>query len=446
MNLSQEFGRRRVLRGMMGGAAIGVGLPFLDCFLNTNGTALADGTSLPVCYGSWYWGLGLNPGFWEPKIVGAKYEMAPQMQALSPYRSKINIFSGMKAYLDGKPVEPHITGVKAIQTGGTPRSGATQASLDSLIADVIGTRTRFRSLEVACNGNPSASYSQRAEGAVNPAETSPVALYSRIFGAEFKDPNAADFTPDPSVMLRRSALSMVSDERQAFLRQVGSSDRARLDEYFTSLRELEKRLELELQKPEPLKACTIPAKATESAAGEIVEDVLSNHKLFAQILAHALACGQTRIANIALSGPGSSRMRRAASPMTFHIYTHEEAIDEKTGAQPTVTWFQAQVMDAFATLVATLDGFKEGDGTLLDRMLMFASTDHGYAKVHSLENIPMMTAGGAGGRIKTGIHVQSKSDPVTRVGLTLQQVLGVPVSSWGIDSNQTTKTISEIVA
>ena len=437
--------RRSVLRGMLGGGAVTVGLPFLDCFLNENGTALANGTSLPVCFGTWFWGCGLNPGRWEPKKIGAGYDMAPQMQVLTPFKDRINIYSGMKAYLDGRPVIPHGTGPKTILSGGVPRGGEALPSIDTLIADVIGTKTRFRSLEIACDGLSSTSFSQRAGASLNPAEISPVALYTRIFGPEFKDPNAANFTPDPAIMLRRSALSMVTEERQNFLQKVGAADRARLDEYFTSLRQLEQQLDLQLQKPEPLKACSVPVAPDASQADDTIDHASANHKLFAAILAHALACGQTRVVNVTF-GMGVSNLRRAASPMTYHIYTHEEAIDQTLGYQPNVEWFQVQVMTAFGNMLEALDGIKEGDGTLLDRMLMFGNTDHGYAKIHGLENIPMMTAGGAGGRIKTGIHFQAPSESVTRVGLTLQQAMGVPVSNWGLDSNQTSKTITEVMA
>ena len=67
-------------------------------------------------------------------------------------------------------------------------------------------------------------------------------LYQRIFGPEFKDPNAADFTPDPKTMARRSVLSYVQEERQGIMKQLGSADRARLDEYFTALRQIEHQL------------------------------------------------------------------------------------------------------------------------------------------------------------------------------------------------------------
>jgi hypothetical protein len=266
-----------------------------------------------------------------------------------------------------------------------------------------------------------------------------------VFGPEFKDPNAADFTPDPGTVLRKSALSMVADERQSFLKQIGASDRARLDEYFTSLRELEKKLDIELQKPEPLKACTTPDKPTEITADDMVDNTTNVNKLHSQILAHALACGQTRVINMYLCN-GVAGTRRAGAAMTFHIYTHEEQIDPKLGYQPNVAWFQDRSMHMWLDTLTAMDSIKEGDGTLLDRMAFLAYTDHGYAKIHGLENIPMMVAGKAGGRLKSGIHVQAKSDPLSRVGLTLQQVMGVPVSQWGIDSNHTTKTVAEITA
>jgi hypothetical protein len=93
-----------------------------------------------------------------------------------------------------------------------------------------------------------------------------------------------------------------------------------------------------------------------------------------------------------------------------------------------------------------MDSYHEGAGTLLDRMGVMWMTDHGYARTHTMDNIPVMTFGSAGGRLKTGMHLSFVGDPATRVGLTMQQIMGVPVSSWGQQSNQTSKTVTEIVA
>jgi hypothetical protein len=433
---------------MLQGAAVTVGLPLLDCFLNDNGTALASGAPLPAVFGNWFWGCGLNPGRWEPATIGPSYEMAVELRPLDRFRGKINIYSGMTAHLDGKPNPPHFMGPAAILTGSVLQTGPVPStpSIDTLVADTIGTRTRFRSLEVACTGNPANSHSVRAGSVVNPSEVSPAALYARVFGPEFKDPNAADFTPEPAVMVRRSVLSAVGEQSRAFLATAGAADRARLEEYFTSLRELEQQLDIELQKPAPLEACTVPGKSDENPVGTVLETALAAHKLFAGILAHAAACGQTRVFNVAFS-EGLSPIRLAGEANTQHLFTHEDPVDAKLGYQPNVAKFVAPIMGGFATLLEAFDGIREGDSTLLDRTLVFASTDHGFAKIHTLDNIPMMTAGSAAGRLKTGIHFAAgKGDPVSRVGLTIQQALGVPVSAWGTQSNQTSKTITDVMA
>ncbi len=440
--------RRRVLRGMLQGGAVTVALPFLDCFLNANGTALADGAPLPVAFGTWFWGCGLNPGRWEPAKTGPGYDMAVELEPLTPFRDKINIYSGMTAHLDGKPNPPHFMGPAAILTGSVLQTGIIPnvPSIDMLVADAIGTRTRFRSLEVSCTGRPDNSHSVRAGAVMNPSEVSPLALYARVFGPEFKDPNAADFTPDPAVMARRSVLSAVAEQSRALAAGVGAADRARLDEYFTSLRELEQQLAIDLQKPAPLEACAVPARIEENPVGTVLDEALANHALFAGILAHALACGQTRVINVAFS-EGLSPIRLAGEANTQHLFTHEDPVDDRLGYQPNVAKFIHPIMGGFATLLTALDSIREGDHTLLDRMVVFACTDHGFAKIHTLDNIPMMTAGGANGRLRTGLHFAAgKGDPVSRVGLTVQQALGVPVSSWGTQSNQTSKTITEAMS
>ena len=93
--------RRNFMRGMLGGAAISVALPFLDCFLNANGTALANGAPLPTRFGTWFWGCGLTPGRWEPKTEGANYMMPDELAMLAPYRDQFSIFTGFKTFLDG---------------------------------------------------------------------------------------------------------------------------------------------------------------------------------------------------------------------------------------------------------------------------------------------------------------------------------------------------------
>jgi hypothetical protein len=451
MNSISLLSRRRVLKGMMGGAAITVGLPFLDCFLDSNGAALAaGGAPLPVCFGTWFYGCGLNPGRWEPRTVGPNYEFGVELQPLNAFKNKVNVYSQMSALLDGRPRGAHTVGPAVILQGTTPptldHAFNPDPSLDVLVADVIGKRSRFRSLEVSCTGNPTSTHSKRAGIALNPSETSPLALYTRVFGSEFTDPNAADFTPDAAVMARRSVLSAVSEQTKRLMNQLGAADRAHLEQYFTSLRELEQQLDLELQRPAPLAACRMPVKPQSTAIGTEVAEVTGNHRLFAKLLAHTLACDQTRVFNVMLTD-GLSQLRFAGEANTQHLFTHEDPIDQKLGYQPNVVKFVPTVLQNLNALLTELDAVREGDRTLLDRMLVRAYTDSGYAKNHTTDNIPMLTAGSAGGRMKTGIHFAApKGDPVTRVSLTVQQAVGLPVSSFGTESNETSKTITEVMA
>ena len=177
--------------------------------------------------------------------------------------------------------------------------------------------------------------------------------------------------------------------------------------------------------------------------GTDIEVATANHKLFARLMAHAIACDQARVINVSFSD-GPSSLRKSGKPTTHHIYTHEEQIDEELGYQPGAVFFERKNKEAYSALPAALSSIKEGDGTLLDRTLMLVASEHGLAKHHSLENIPVFLVGGAGGRIKTGYHFARQGDPPTRVGLTIQQAFGLPVSGWGHGSLHTTRPFTEL--
>ena len=443
------IGRRRVLRGMLAGGRVAVSLPLLDCLFNGNGTALAATGRMPVRFGTWNWGCGVTAARWFPTRFGPDYDVPTELQPIEPVKRKVSVLSGFKVFLDGRQNLPHVSGIWALRTGTAPPdlgiAKMEEPSFDVTIGDAMGAGSRFRSLEVTCTGNPAHTYSRRNASTSNPSETSPLAFYTRIFGPEFQDPNAANFTPDPNILLRRSVLSAVGEQRAALLREVGAADKARLDQYFTSVRQLEQQLELQLQKPPPAEACTVGQAPKEMAVGAEIEQVMATHKLMSQLLAMALACNQTKIFNMVFSDSASS-LRRQGSAATHHTLTHEEPVDEKLGYQPQATYFVERSMEAWGQFLRALDAIPEGDGTLLDHCLVFAHTDTTFAKVHSIDGIPLMLAGSGAGKVKTGLHVNGNGDPITRVGLTLQQLLGVTLDKWGTGSMATSKTISEIIA
>jgi len=245
-------------------------------------------------------------------------------------------------------------------------------------------------------------------------------------------------------MLRQSVLSSVREQYRDLEKSLGHSDRQRMDQYFTSVRQTEQRLALMLEKPAPAAACAIPQNPAEMTPGSDVDTAAHNNRLFAGLLAMALACNQTRVFNMLFSNSFST-LRKPGTTVTHHQVTHEEPIDEELGYQPEATFFVEQSMKAWAAFLDEIKAIPEGDGTLLDNSLILALSDTQFAKVHSLNSIPMMIAGKAGGKLRSGLHVAGRGDPVTRVGLTVQQVMGLNIDSYGNKSMKTQKPITDIL-
>lgn len=449
---ASRFSRRDVLlRGALGGIGVTVGVPILDAFLDNNGKAFAatmGGGPLPVRFGTWFWGCGMIPDRWQPKAVGQGYDLPPQLAAIKPVQEHVSVLSGFDVPLEGKGNLPHISGNTAVRTGAPSDDwlAIRAPTLDVLIADAIGSGTLYRSLDLSADGNARTSYSFRDGRNMNAATPSAMELYSKIFGPGFNDPNKGEFKPDPRYMARRSVLSAVTDQRKALVDSVGASDRARLDQYFTSLREMEQKLALQLQKPPPLEACRIPEAPTRANGLKDITDVEQrkvHHRLMAEMLAMALACNQTRVFNMTFS-TAASDLRQAGETTGYHQSSHEELIDRTIGYQPTVDFFATHSMEAWADFVSVLAGIKEGDGTLLDNMLVFAHSDVSYAKNHDVQGIPVMLAGRAGGKIRSGVHINGAGQPISRVGLTLQQSMGMVVKDWGLDGMKTDKPVGEL--
>jgi hypothetical protein len=447
--MAYDLSRRSALKGMLNGATVAVGVPLLDAFLDGNGQALAaTGAPVPVRFGTWFWGLGVNPNRWFPSKSGANYDLKPELEPIRDFQSKISIMGNFNVPLDGAPNLPHATGGPAIRTGRalTAERGLPGESLDVTIGDVIGTRSRFSSLDVSAIGDPRNSISGRGGGNLNPAETSVVSLYQRIFGTGFKDPNSANFVPDPTAMARRSVLSAVTEQRKALNAAVGAADKQKLDQYYTSIRQLENQLDVELTKPEPLQACVVPKGAPpELKVSGDIEDVMKNHEVMTDLLVMALACDQTRVYNMMFNN-GASSLTRIGSTITHHQLTHEEVLDNRLGYQPNATYFLTKIMEAWIYFLGAMDKVKEGDRTLLDNSLILAHSETEFAKFHTIDNIPIMLAGTAGGKAKSGLFVDGVGTPVSRVGLTCQQIMGVSVDRWGTKSMETNKTIGELVA
>jgi len=141
----------------------------------------------------------------------------------------------------------------------------------------------------------------------------------------------------------------------------------------------------------------------------------------------------------------SASTTKAGYEKPHHTTTHEEPVDDSVGYQPTASWFTRRAMESWAGFVEAFTKVKEGDGTLLDNVLIYATTDHAYARIHSLDGMPTFTAGGAGKRVTTGLHIDGAGTPATRIGYTCLRLFGVDAPSWGTKSNNTSKEIPEML-
>ncbi len=450
--MTRRFNRRTMLRGLTGGSAVALGLPALNAFLNGNGSAWADGRALPVRFGTYFWGLGLTDtptggSRWVPARTGRNYDLTPELSSIGGLKNKVSVFSGFRVISDGKPNIVHWSGHAAILAGAAPALNNVMEgpTFDTKVADTLGATTRFKQLDISASGQKSANYSSRNGRTYATPEISPLDLYTRLFGDGFQDPNDPDWKPNPDIMLRQSVLSGVSEQRQTLMADVGTEDRAKLDQYFTSIREMENQLAMQLQKPDPCEACVVPEAPGASSNAVTVDVVNGNSKTMARLLAMGLACNQTRVFNF-VHTPGLSTAYIAGDTKTYHQITHDEPTDGKLGFQPQTSKLAGLIMSAFGDFLHELDAIQEGDGTLLDHTLVMAFSDTGYAKIHSVENIPVLFAGGASGRHRAGQHIATKGEPISRLSLTAQQIVGVPAGEFGMGAMKTSRPVEDVMA
>lgn len=441
-----KYSRRRFLRGVLNGGVVTVGLPLLNCFLNENGSALASGLPIPQRFGTWSWGLGMSKPVFVPRRTGPDFDLPEEIAALEAVKQHINLYTNFHVFKDDAPNLCHHSGWVVLRSGTAPMSRENRPgeTIDVAVARRMGNATRFRNLSATATGDVRDSFSYEGGNSVNAPEWSPLRFYERLFGDGFQNPNAGSFTPDPKVLVRKSALSAVREDARALEKDLGAEDRARLDQYFSGLRDLERRFELQLTRPEPREACIVSEAPERLPAGLDADLVARRHRMMTDLMLMAVACDQTRVFNMFYAAAFSATTRPGYDK-PHHTATHEEAVDPALGYQPNTSWYTRRAMEEWAYFVAALASFREGDGSLLDNTLVYATTDQSFAKIHSIEGIPMFSAGTAGGRVRTGLHIDGAGTPACRLGFTAQRLMGLPIDAWGTKSNRTSSEIGEIL-
>ena len=392
-----KVSRRRWLHG----AGVLAGLPWLESIPVWGESDDANGaSSLPQRFGVLFMACGIHPNHWWAKGQGEEMELSRCLQPLDPLKSKLNVINGLfNKNATGVGIHPGQTGNilsgAALKKGAELRGGI---SVDQAIANAIGGDDIVPSLVLGCEQpttgyhetNFSMAYSSHIswQNATSPV---PMEVYpSLAFDSLFENRGS---------QRNKSVLDRILEDAKDLERDASASDRAKLDEYLTSVREIEKRVERQRN---------AVAKASDRVQeGKMVatmkrpdnglpEDIREHMKLMCDIIAIAFQTHRTRIASLLLCRDISGLFYPFLDvSKPHHLASHDDLSDEW---ERVTTYYCSQ----FAYLAQRLDSMQEGNGTVLDHScLMFVNNMWSGSK-HESTRIPLLTLGGLNGNLQTG--------------------------------------------
>lgn len=406
--------RRTFLRA----AGVSLALPWLDVFAaDTPSTKHQTPETKPqaprrmICICA---PLGFYPGNFIPQETGASYELSPYLEVLSEFRDDFTVISGLAGISGGhQAIAGFLTGVP-----GAGQPGIRNAiSVDQFAAEHIGAQTRFSSLALSGEG---LGLSWTRTGARVPAHNSPSRLFAEMF-LEGRDNEVRDR------LLRleegRSILDDVRHQARSFRSHLGADDRDRLDEYLTSIRELEQRLvtdEKWCKTPKP-KVNVEPPRDISNR-----NDLIGRTRLLFDLAHLAVQTDSTRLITIMLAGSTS------APPIPGVTQGHHDLSHhgKDPGKLAQLNLIEIECMKVLHELVAKLKQSPEGDETLLDRTTVYLGSNLGDASSHSTRNLPVIVAGGG---FRHGRHLAfdpQNPPPLCNLYVSMLQRLGIEADKF----------------
>lgn len=450
--------RRFALRGALSSVAVSLWLPVLDAMCNDHGTAFAQGDPLPTTFGIWFWGNGIHRRYWTPAStgVGDAWQLPPNLEAFADLKDHVTLVTGLDM-LDGV-FKGHGWGTVYVLAGGDGQlatvmsdlnshttsfetADATQyvPTIDQIIADAIGSDALFRSIETGVlpyrglnMGTVSENLAHRGPYDFLPPERSPIALFNRLFGAGL--PESA-LGSNPSILfdteMRRSILDAVLEDAQGLRTRLGADDIARVDRHMESIRALETRV---ATLPSlPAGGCALPPIPEDSV------DVTERSQAIHRLVAMALSCNLTRVYTHLWSGARDDNQY----PMIDIEDEHHDLTHRTSEANEREARIEKYIMSQYADLVSVLRDTPMGAGSALDQTLLYGVSELSDPMSHVMSDYHIVLAGHAGGQLPGNLHVRLPQRRVTELMLTMQQAMGLPVTSYGSWDN-TSSTIPEI--
>jgi len=416
---NSSISRRRFLRGV----GVALALPLLECRAKARArSVLADPPRRMLLISN---NLGVLPKLFFPKSSGADYELSPYLAELSGFRRDFTVFSGLS--------HPGVVGGHSTENcfltaarGPTKSGFRNQMSLDQYAAEKLGQVTRFPTLNLGVNiDKANRSLSWTRDGVLLPAEDGAGALFRRMF---VQGDAAAVARQLRRLEERGSILDAVLDETKQFSRGLGRNDRASLEQYFTSIREVEERLHVAGEwerRPKPV--TTIPAPVD-----------VDDKKLFFEKFALMLSMAQlafesdsTRIVTLMVDGFATPAFRLQENRNTtdgYHNLSHHGQAAEKVQQLEIADRRQ---MGLLRSLLQNLADKREGEQRLLDSTLVLYGSNMGDANTHDNTNLPILLAGGG---FKHGRHLEFKRDdntPLSNLFVSMLQRMGVESDTFG---------------
>lgn len=390
----RALSRRHFLRG----AGIVLSLPFLDAMLApfaraaTSSSPLAPGAKPRRMFGICN-NLGLRPDLFFPKDSGPNYTLSPYLQHLREHRQDFSVFSGVShPNVDGG----HPSDIAFLTAAPHPASSSFRntISLDQYVAERIGTLTRFPSLTLSVNGG-ARGLSWTGTGVAIPPEERASELFNQLFLQGTADQVKAQIH---KLDTGRSILDAVGEQARDLQRNLGARDRSRLEQYFTSVRDLEHRLQESKgweSKPKPV--VNVPAPADPGSSAQYMAKV----KVMYDLTKLAFETDSTRAVTLMLNSVGTPVITDTGETLTdsYHNLSHHGKADEKLTQLKVI---DEGHMKLLAGLFADLKTVREGEDTLLDRTMILYGSNLGDANAHSTTNMPTLFAGGG---FRHGQHV-----------------------------------------
>jgi hypothetical protein len=391
--MNQILRRHRPSRRMfLRGAGVTMGLPWLESLPVWGATA--SRTTGPRRFAALFMACGVNFPNWWAKGAGAQMQLGPCLEPMAPFKTKLNVIDGLfNRAAVGVGIHPGQTGNllsgALLQKGAELKGGI---SMDQVLANQIGQETVQPSLVLGCEQpitgyhetNFSMAYSSHISWA-SPTSPVPMEVYpSLAFDSLFENRGN---------MLNKSILDGVSGDLAGLTPQVSASDRIKLDEYLTSVREVEKGIErLRVDK-----AVATPARpAMDRPPNGLPEDLREHARLMSEIMALAFQTDKTRVATLVLCNDLSSLYYPFLDVKEAH---HGASHNDLSDGYERISRFH---LGSFAHLATRLEAMKEGAGTVLDNSCLLFLSNMWSGWKHDNMKLPVVTAGGLGGTLKTG--------------------------------------------